>query len=375
MIKRYKIIVRGKNPDYFIKKLIRYNINIYDLVKDKKNIYVVVDEEGLALIKKIKTSYKVEIINRYGKAKWEYLLRKYCLFFICLLIGIFINIFLSKIIFEVDVIHSNPYIREIVYNDLASYGIKKYNFKVSFSEKEKIVNNILERQKNDIEWLEIEEVGTKYVVKVEQRKKNKDNKMCERRNIVAKKDAMILEIEAQEGEIVKKKLDYVKKGDILISGVIHNKEEAVREKCATGKVYGEIWYKVFLEMPVKYREENVVGKVRRQLELQFLDKEYTLFSNFKTYQKESFTLVASNLLPIKLNFSSYLETKVIDKDYTLDNVLEDALPLAEKKLGEKLGEDSLILGKKVLKKYQKNSKIIIEVFFKVKEDITDYVEY
>lgn len=375
MIKRYKIIVRGKNPDYFIKKLIRYNINIYDLVKDKKNIYVVVDEDGLALIKKIKTSYKVEIINRYGKAKWEYLLRKYCLFFICLLIGIFINIFLSKIIFEVDVIHSNPYIREIVYNDLASYGIKKYNFKVSFSEKEKIVNNILERQTNDIEWLEIEEVGTKYVVKVEQRKKNKDNKTCERRNIVAKKDAMILEIEAQEGEIVKKKLDYVKKGDILISGVIHNKEEAVREKCATGKVYGEIWYKVFLEMPVKYREENVVGKVRRQLELQFLDKEYTLFSNFKTYQKESFTLVASNLLPIKLNFSSYLETKVIDKDYTLDNVLKDALPLAEKKLGEKLGEDSLILGKKVLKKYQKNSKIIIEVFFKVKEDITDYVEY
>ena len=149
MIKRYKIIVRGKNPDYFIKKLIRYNINIYDLVKDKQNIYVVVDEEGLALIKKIKTSYKVEIINRYGKAKWEYLLRKYCLFFICLLIGIFINIFLSKIIFEVDVIHSNPYIREIVYNDLASYGIKKYNFKVSFSEKEKIVNNIL-ISKNDL---------------------------------------------------------------------------------------------------------------------------------------------------------------------------------------------------------------------------------
>ena len=29
----------------------------------------------------------------------------------------------------------------------------------------------------------------------------------------------------------------------------------------------------------------------------------------------------------------------------------------------------------LLKKYQKNSKIIVEVFFKVKEDITDYLEY
>lgn len=31
MIKRYRFIVRGKNPSYFVKKLIRNRINIYDL--------------------------------------------------------------------------------------------------------------------------------------------------------------------------------------------------------------------------------------------------------------------------------------------------------------------------------------------------------
>lgn len=375
MIKRYRLIVRGKNPSYFVKKLIRNRINIYDLVEKRKYIYVVVDEEGLEKVGKIKTSYKIDIVNRYGLAKIEYLFKKYLVFFICLCIGVIINIILSRVIFDVEVIHSNPYIREIVYNDLEKYGIRKYNFKVSFLEKEKIVSKILEEEDNDIEWLEIEEVGTKYVVRVEQRKKNKDSSECIRRNVVAKKDAMILSIEAEEGEIVKKKLDYVKKGDVLISGIIHNKEDIVKQKCAIGKVYGEVWYKVFLEMPIKYREENVTGKVKRQLELEFLGNKYTLFSKFKTYNRESFSLVDLMILPIRINFSSYLETNVIEKNYTLDNVVDDALVIATTKLNNKIGSDSEIVGKKVLKKYQKNSKIIVEVFFKVKEDITDYLEY
>ena len=81
------------------------------------------------------------------------------------------------------------------------------------------------------------------------------------------------------------------------------------------------------------------------------------------------------ILPIRINFSSYLETNVIEKNYTLDNVVDDALVIATTKLNNKIGSDSEIVGKKVLKKYQKNSKIIVEVFFKVKEDITDYLEY
>ena len=181
MIKRYRLIVRGKNPSYFVKKLIRNRINIYDLVEKRKYIYVVVDEEGLEKVGKIKTSYKIDIVNRYGLAKFEYLFKKYLVFFICLGIGVIINIVLSRVIFDVEVIHSNPYIREIVYNDLEKYGIRKYNFKVSFLEKEKIVSKILEEEDNDIEWLEIEEVGTKYVVRVEQRKKNKDSSECIRR--------------------------------------------------------------------------------------------------------------------------------------------------------------------------------------------------
>ena len=372
MNNRYRIVITGKRPDYFIRELIKRNVNIYDLVKEKNKLEIVVDRDGINKINSIKTSYKYKIIDRYGLIKVKYMLKKYAIFLICFGVGILINILLSRIIFDVDVIHSNSYIRELVYNDLADLGIRKFNFKVSYQRKEQIVKEILKRETNDIEWLEIEDVGTKYIVKVEQRKKNKKTKVCENKNIVAKKDAMILEILAEQGEVVTKKLDYVKKGDILISGVIHNKEDIVSKRCAEGKVFGEVWYQVHLEVPKRYEEVNVTGREKKQLEIEILDKRYTLFNNFKTYKREEFSIIKSNLLPFSINYTKYLETNVKTFNYSIRDINSIALDMAQDKLLNKLGDEDTIISKKVLKKEEKESKILVDVFVKVKEDITDY---
>lgn len=374
MTSKYKVVIEGKNPDYFINELIKNNIYIYDLEKEYKKLIIVISLDDYNKLKKIKTSYKFYIIDSYGVVKFKYLVKKYLFFLICMFLGICLNIFLSKLIFDVEVVHSNRYIREIVYNNLRERGIYKYRFKVNYLEKEKIIKEILKKESNDIEWLEIEEIGTKYIVKVEQRKKNKEEEVCVPRNIVAGKDAFILEIQADVGEVVKKKYDYVKKGDIVISGIIHNKEEEVSRKCATGKIYGEVWYKVNLEIPMEYKEEIVTGKEKNTFEINFLNKNISLFNNFKTYKKNSTFLIGSNLLPISLNFTKYLETDVKMYKYNLFNVDDYALELASKKIKNKLGTRGEVVSKKVLKKSIKKSKIIIEVFVKVKEDITDSVE-
>lgn len=371
MIKKYELVISGRNPEYFLKKLIVRKVHIYDLKKERKKLYIIVDFDGLEKIKAIKTSYKYKIINSYGMAKVEYLIKKYFLFFACCVFGVIINIFLSNIIFDVEVVHSNSNIRDIIYSDLKTEGISKYRFKVSYKKKEEIVKNIVAKETDDIEWMEIEEVGTKYIVRVEQRKKNKLEEECRLQNVVAKKDAMILQIEATSGEVVKKKLDYVKKGEVIISGVIHNKEDIVSYRCARGKVFGEVWYQVVLELPKIYKEEVVTGNKRSQFEIQFLNNLYTIFNDYKTYRREVRPILSSNLLPISFNYSTYLETDIIYEAYNIDNVSKKALEVAEAKLKNKLGEEDEILSKKVLKKIEKESKIIVEVFIKVKEDITD----
>ena len=371
MIDRYKLLITGRHTEYFLKNLIRRNIQIYSLEKTKEGIKIVVDRKDYEDIIKIKTIYKIKVINRYGLGKFKYLLKKYSIFIISIFISLILLTILSNMIFSIQVIHTDEDIRNMILKDLEENGIKKYHFKVSFEEKEKIKEYILNKETDDIEWLEIESKGTKYIVRVEQRKKNKEENVCQPQNIIAKKDAMILSIQSDSGEIVKKKLDYVKKGDVIISGLIHNKETIVNKKCAKGQVFGEVWYKVTLELPKKYREENVTGKKKSQIEINLFNKSYTLFSNFKTYQKQETQIVSSPILPFSINITKYLETKVIEENYDIETIDKKALIIASDKLKTKLQAEDEITDKKVLKKYEKNSKIIIEVFFKVKEDITD----
>ena len=89
------------------------------------------------------------------------------------------------------------------------------------------------------------------------------------------------------------------------------------------------------------------------------------------YQKKSISILKSRILPIQLLYSTYLETEVTDKSYNLKSIDSVAYHLATDKLLNKLSKDDEIISKKILKKYEKDSKIEVEVFFRVKEDITD----
>lgn len=371
---KYKLCIRGKNPDYFLRKLIDKRINIYEVSKAAKKLCIVVDKDGYKKLKKIKTSYDIEIIEVNGLLKIKEVIHKYFFFILFFCMAVFLNIFLSNLIFEVEVVHSNQYIRELIYKDLEELGISRFQFKVSFDDKERIVSEILKKEKNDIEWLEIEEVGTKYIVKVEQRKLNDETEECASRNIVAKKNAMILEIQADEGEVVKKKLDYVLKDDVIVSGVIHNKEDIVSYKCARGKVFGEVWYQVEVELPTKYYESNVTGESQYGISFSFLDKKLVVFSGYDTYKESNLILIRNQLLPVSLGVSKFSETNEKVISYTLDNCSDEAAKIAEEKLKLKLTAEDEILTKKVLKKQLKNSKIVVEVFFKVKENITAFTD-
>lgn len=374
MTNRYRIKITGKDPKYFLRHLIVKKIKLYNIIEDHDGISLTVDEVDYAKILKMKTSYNIKIINRFGVAKLRYLLLKYkyILSFLFLTLGLII--ILSHFIFFIDVIHSKEEIRELVENDLKEFGISKYRFRVSYAKKEEIRNKILEKEKDKIEWLEIDRIGTRYIVNVEERL-IKDNKVDnEVRDIVAKKDAMILNIEAETGEIVRKKYEYVRKGDTIVSGTIKNKEDEVSKVKAEGKVYGEVWYSVTVELPKKYYEEKKTGKTSKALTLRIANKKISVpFSkDNKSYISEDSPILENNLIPIKLVLETKHEIEIIDKEYNMDNSSSEAIKLATKKLEDRLDEQSMILSKKVLKKTLKNSKIIVEIFFKVRENITDY---
>ncbi len=365
---KYKLQVTGFSYKYFLNTLIRNKIELYYIQEEKNKLIIIVNSDDYKKIKKMKTSCKIKVLNRFGLEKYKYLVYKYQYLLLFFLVGLALIVFLSNVIFSVEVVHSKEEIRDLIYQDLEQYGLRKYHFVFSYNQKEKIKKKILAKEKAKIEWLEIDRIGTKYIIHVEERKKKKIDNDTKPRDIIAKKDAMILSINAKSGEIVRKKYDYVKKGDIIVSGTIKNKDDEVSKIKADGQIFGEIWYKVKVEVPIHYYEENPTGKKKKVFSLKFLNKTFSL--ELKKYQNYSFhdvNIFENQLLPIRLVFGEKMETKIIRKEYNIHNVDQKAIEIAESKFKKRN-----ILSEKVLKKTLKDSKIIVEIFFKIKEDITDY---
>ncbi|MBR4619130.1 MAG: sporulation protein YqfD [Bacilli bacterium] len=373
---RYRLSIKGKNPNSFLKMLVMKKVKLFNIVESEDEVKITVLEEDYRKIIEMKTSYRISIINHYGFLKLKHLIKKYKFILIFLLFTLFIIIFLSQLIFSIEVVHQKEEIRQLVLQDLKEFGLEKYKFRVSYEKKEEIRNKILEKEKDKLEWLEIDNIGTKYIVNVEERLTNQKNEDNYFRNIVAKKDSMIVKIEASAGEIIRKKYDYVKKGDVLISGTIMNRDREVAKVKADGKVLGEVWYKVGVSLPKRYHEEIRTGNTFKALTIRISNKRISLPIKDKNKSYETFdrVLLKSNFLPFKLVVEENYELKIIDKKFTTSNAEKEALKLAIKSLKTKLKDEDVILNKKVLKKTINNSTIIVDVFFKVQEDITDYVK-
>ncbi|MBR2678116.1 MAG: sporulation protein YqfD [Bacilli bacterium] len=371
MYSRLKIEILGNNPDYFLKKIITEKINIYHLERETKRLILIIDYSDYQKIKDIKTTYKINIINRYGFNKLEYYFKKFYLLIVFLLLGIMMNIVLSQMIFKIEVIHPNKEIRKIVLKDLNELGIKKYHFKVNYERKEKIKEKLKEKEKI-IDWIEIEEYGTKYIVKVEEKKFNKKKDKCLPRNIISKKNALILDIDAYSGEVKKSINNYVSKGEVIISGFIYNKDEIVSKRCAKGKVYGEVWYQVKVDIPKYKEEEELLSNKKIGITLKIFNKEYKIIKPYKRYKKDTYNIIKSKFIPVSLSINKYQKTKVKYKKLTNKELNKLAFKASVKEINKRLKKDEKILNKKILKKIEKNSKIEVDIFVNVQENITDY---
>lgn len=368
----YKVKIIGKNPKFFLKRILKLHIYLLNIIYLKDEIYIDIDYENFKRLQELKTSYEFKIIKRYGISNLVFLIRKYFIYYITMLFSLCILFLLSNIIFEVDVINNSDEIKNLVYTELKNYNISKFHFVVPFSKQEKIAKEITYNHKDKIEWMELKREGTKYTISVEQRKLETKTTPTKNRDIVAKKNGILLKIDAKTGEVVKKVNDYVKKGDPVISGMIKNKDTVKSLVSAEGKIYAEVWYTVNINMPLKYKEEYKTGRKKTIVKFSFLNKNIGLFNSYKNYKDQDKYKISSKLLPISLSITKREETKVESYDFNETEAINEALVKTDEKIEKKLREGEYIISKKVLKKIRNNSTIDVEVFYKVCEDITDY---
>lgn len=370
----YIIKIEGRRPNSLLSLLIILKIPFIKKKETKDYLILEIEEEYFQKIKKLAPTYEITILKRTGKAYLIHLYKTKKIFLYSIIFAFLVIVLLTNIIFSVRVVETDKEIKDMILTDLRENGITRFRFKVSYKRKEAIREKILEKEKDYLEWLEIEEIGTMYQVKVIRRINNPKEEELKPRSIVAKKKGRITRIEADYGEVTTKKNDVVDKGDTLISGLIKNKEEIKTKVAARGKVYAEVWYQVNLNLPTLYQEEIKTGNKKNTLEIIFLDKNIFISELFKYNNSISKETVLYNnpLIPFRISFTKKEEIKLKQVAYQEDKTLKKIKKLAVDKLKQRIGNDIKILSINVLKKKTSADKIEVELFFKVEEDITSY---
>lgn len=361
-------IVVNENSNKLLNYLI-YNKIYYDSL-NKYNEYFVLDVSYDDYLY-IRRRYKCHIVKYYGKKNIVniYENNKYVL--LSLIISFMLLFLLCNTIFDIKINSDNKDIINIINNSLSDNGIDVYKRKVSFDKLNSIKNKILEDNKDTLEWIEIREKGCIYYIDVTPRVKsnnNVDNALPS--DIVAEKDGVIKHIVVHRGSKVIDNGDYVKKGDILISGNIIKNENVIDKVHSEGIIYAETWKTVNISIPFK-RIDYVYKKTINHYYLDIFGHKFTISGKYdsdNTINKKSIVLDKPYLF-----FKLYKEEKKI-YDYNevilnKEEAYKEALNRSIDVINKKLSSDEYIISKKVLKKEVKRSKINLEVFFKVYEKI------
>lgn len=374
-----KILVKvsGNNVNRFIKRLKNNNIDLISVSCIEDSLaYIKIYVKDLEKLIDLKTIYELKIVKYYGWSKFKNNIfnNKFMILFI-LIFTIFLYV-ISNVIFEVDIYTNDYKMKEKLILELEENGIKKYKFKKSYSELQIIKSKILNKYKNELEWIEIESNGTKYLIKYEPRIINKDEDNPKFRNIVAKKDAVITSVDISTGQIVKGVNSYVKKGDVIVSGYIRLNDSIKDVVAAKGIVLGETWYKVNITYPLTYYENYETGNSKNVFVIKLLNNEYELFNfnKYKTKNKKNYVLLKNNLLPISFVKQNQRQTKIINEKNTEKSAINRALECSKSKIEEKLKEKEYIKDYKILNLTRNDNSITLDVFFTIVEDITEYEE-
>lgn len=350
-----------------IKKFYELKIEIIKVKNENKKTLYLINENDYQKLKKY-CVYKFIVYDIAGIKKIKENVKKRKIYIYAIIFGIICIFLLSKVIVNVEIIHSKEEIRELLKDELEEYGIKRLSIKKDFDEIAKIKEQILENNKENIEWLEIETKGMKYIVRVEERLILNEKETASYCNVVAKKDGHILNASIKEGVANIKAGSYVRKNDILISGDILLNEEVVDTVCASGNVTAEVWYNINVEMPLYYEEVAKTGKTRINFMVEHENKESVILKS-RLKDKEITNKKILGILGYNFYIQKEEEVKKTKRKYTEEEVINEAIKMGLKKLNVTLDEEAEIISQKVLKKSINDSKIYLELFVSVKEDI------
>ncbi len=372
--------IEGFFVERFINICINKNIILQDLHREN-NTYIKVKilksdfKEIRHIAKKTKCKVKIEkkagvpfFINKYRKRK----------IFVIAVLVIAIFIFVStKFIWNIEVDGNEKISEEEILELVSEYGIKQGKLKSNINE-EKISNSI-RLKRNDLSWIGINMKGTNVIITVREAIEMPEiidkNEIC---NIIATKDATISKIVVQSGTARVAVGDEVKKGDILVEGIMEGVNTGNREVHSEANIYGKNYYEKEKKESFVQNIKSKTGNEEQKNEICInkfkinFNKGVSKFENYDTISTSKKVKLFSNFyLPIEIKKTTNIEIVNEQKVYSEEELKEKI----EKELEEELEKEYGISKydekdkKRDIEVNLENDGITVKLMYEIQEDI------
>ncbi len=371
-------VLSGKQIESFINYIVNNEIEIWDLsINRNEQASFSISVKDYFKLKPIlkKTLTRVHIVNKIGLPFLLNRLQKrigvlFAIFFFLVLLYLS-----STMIWTIELDGNKTIKNEIIYQSLDEMGIKKGAFKFNLPSNE-VIKKQLQEELENVAWVGVKVDGTHLQITVVEKVLPEEKEVEYPSDLISSKDAIIYKILAEKGIPQVKINDRVKKGDILISGIIGG-EDNNQFIAAKGLVQGIVWYKSSITISLRQNWREYTGNQ--------YTREYIILGNrmikikgydnipYEKYQisydwKRAF--LKNYELPVGFLTEKYLEYELKEDYLNESDGYIIALEQTKKDLCSRIDTDSKIVSEKIISKKIENDKITLNILYEVVEDIS-----
>lgn len=341
----------------FLNLCLRYNFSYYDvnIDEDKRSVSLIV---ALPQLKNVLTAcrmwqIRIKVVSGHGlpqrllKYKGRYGL------LVGSVLAVALFVLSQSVIWRIDVTGNSDLSTEQVLESLNENGLHVGSY-ISSLKTDSIEQRIM--ISNDrIAWMSINILGTvahveiREVLDTEIKEENKTPA-----NLVAAFDAQIVGMEVYSGFLSVKEGDFVRKGELLVSGVHKEGKSPLRFSRASGRIFGRISHTFEIEIPLVQSKKVYLDEKIEKKTLIFFGKPIKFFLNYRNlptsydiinyiYTFDPFSL---GELPISLSVDEYLAYEMRDVDISEGEAIDFAYKELRRRIDEELPDATIL--KKVL---------------------------
>ncbi len=320
------------------------------------------------------TGCRVHVLERHGLPFMLSKLGRRKFFAAGLLLFVLGLYLLSNMIWKVEVVGNETIPTIDIIEKAEKEGIYPLQWKFRLQSLDELSHRLM-KQLPDASWIGVEIQGTHVQIKVVESIQPEQTPLLSPRHLVSKSDAVVSNIEAEQGKPVVKRNSRVKRGDILISGKIGD-EEHFEIVAAKGEVQGLVWHEYELDIPLLKKYKVYTGETKDRFHIVIGGRALQLtgygkleFSKYETDVDQTYVQWRQFKLPIGWLQETVMEVKFVETPIDKAEAKARGLELARADLIQKFGRDIVIQEEKILHEKAESGKVYIKVLYEVEQDI------